>query len=265
MTLDVAMLGDIDGLHEALLHRGILAGYRFYIPTTVINEVMERLAGELRSFPNAVQALENAPASCGWLGTAATSEDRFPTEGTNVRILSAPEPSNSAFNGTVLVVHDMLPAASNSEDGAMFDQWNRACHANETPPLPEQRRYWCSIADVATALSRCLPHLKGTSTYHVAGRRGWTLADTFAEFSRLAQRTHAGASGAFRQEHLLADGGPVVHATSVTKEEGQEGIRPDLAPFHRFLEQTTGEGWRPSMPLRQTLMLVLAAMDEAHA
>ena len=38
-------------------------------------------------------------------------------------------------------------------------------------------------------------------------------------------------------------------------------VRPDIAPFHRCLEQHTGEGWRPVMPLRQTLMLVLASLD----
>ena len=265
MALDVAMLGDIDGLHEALLYRGILAGYRFYLPTSIFNEVEERLAGELRSFPGAVQALEHAPTSCVWVGTAATSEDRFPADGTNVRIQFSSEPFNEAFNGTVLVIHDLLPAARNSEDGVMFNQWVRACQANKAPSLPNQRRFWCSITDVATALIRCLPHLRGTNTYHLSGRRGWTLPDTFAEFSKLAQRTFAGATGAFRQEHLLADSGPVVHATSVADEEAQEGIRPDIAPFHRFLEETTGEGWRPSMPLRQTLMLVLAAMDEVHA
>ena len=265
MVLEVAMLEDIDGLHAAILHRGILAGHRFYVPESSLDEVKQHLAGELIAYPNAVQALQHAPTSCVWLGTAATAEDRFPDGEVHVKIQYAHEPSRQGFDGTVLVVHDMLPPPSNSEEAVMFDQWARACQSNTAPTLTDRRRYWCSVSDVASAMIRSLPHLNGKITYHIAGRRGWTLAETFAEFSKLARRTLAGASGAFRREHLLPDSGPAVQPTPVAEHDSQEGVRPDIASFHRFLEDATGEGWRPIMPLRQTLMLVLAGMDGTQA
>jgi len=40
--------------------------------------------------------------------------------------------------------------------------------------------------------------------------------------------------------------------------------RPPIGAFHRFLEKHTGEGWRPIMPLRQSLMLVLAELLEEN-
>ena len=39
--------------------------------------------------------------------------------------------------------------------------------------------------------------------------------------------------------------------------------RPSLSSIHAYLEKATGEGWRPKTPLRQSLMLVIADLNQA--
>ncbi|MEK9652047.1 MAG: hypothetical protein VW102_07615, partial [Poseidonia sp.] len=96
--------------------------------------------------------------------------------------------------------------------------------------------------------------------YHVSGRRYWSAEETREEFLALARRTDAGRTGNFAIHHLET---AQIQSVSVEAVDSSNPTpeRPDLGPFHRHLEATTGEGWRPTTPLRQTLMLVLAELE----
>ena len=75
------------------------------------------------------------------------------------------------------------------------------------------------------------------------------------------QRAKAGQHGAFAIEHLVARGVPSVSVKEIT--DNGHNQRPSLSSIHAYLEKTTGEGWRPKTPLRQSLMLVIADLNQA--
>lgn len=81
------------------------------------------------------------------------------------------------------------------------------------------------------------------------------------EFADLARRAQAGQTGRFEVDHLVAKGVPSVKAVSVEAAANRHE-RPDLGAIHRFLKNVDGEGWRPKTPLRQSLMFVLADLNE---
>ena len=105
-------------------------------------------------------------------------------------------------------------------------------------------------------------HLHRAST--IWRRRAWSIEDTYAEFSLLLQRTSAGRSGEFSIEHLVATGIPTVKVVELDT-TGQADKRPSLRNIHAFLEASTGEGWRPKTPLRQSLMFTIAMLESDHA
>ena len=160
-------------------------------------------------------------------------------------------------------LHDVLPPERGSEREAMFRRWMEAGRAGTLPELDEQHFHWCDLSDVAAAVAGLLKHPCKDGTYHMSGRRAWTMSETWQEFDALVQRTIAGQTGKFSTEHLEAKGVPSVEAVPIRDGE-TERVRPDLGPLHGALTDANSEGWRPKTPLRQSLMMVIAQLSEAQ-
>ena len=109
-------------------------------------------------------------------------------------------------------LHDVLPPERGSEREAMFRRWMEAGRAGTLPDLDEQHFHWCDLSDVAAAVAGLLKHPCKDGTYHMSGRRAWTMHETWQEFDALVQRTIAGQTGKFGTEHLESRGVPSVEA-----------------------------------------------------
>lgn len=261
MGADVALDTPLHPLTKAMLERGLLAGIRFYVPDHAHEAVLDRHASETAAAPGQLRRWSEAPETTLHVSVSSTVTEDTPEAMTIVIC----EHANRGQLGTArstLVVHDMLPPVGNESLKTMFLEW---FNQPDTPvPCATKGGYWCSMSDVVGAFIRLLPSMKvDNETYHVCGRRFWTIADTRTEFLALAERTQAGLTGRFAAHHLVSDRMDPIALEGVETTDDRPD-RPDIAPFHRQLESLTGEGWRPTMPLRQSLMLVLAELSQLN-
>jgi hypothetical protein len=260
MAMCVVLAGPMDALSSAIVQRGILAGYRFFVSRDAIEPLRQAFSTECTIYPEALALHEDAPLDAVLLLQEGESLEGIAHGINQVMLHPSTGSIDSSFNGVNIVVHDLLPAEREKETMHLFVNWLEAIEQGLRPSIDNTLHHWCSINDVASALVRALPHLPSTNTtFHLAGRRGWTLEETWDEFEALANRTLAGERGTFRASHLSTNSGPPVVARPI-QVVPNEHLRPDIGPFHRLLEETTGEGWRPTTTLRQSLMLVLASL-----
>ena len=261
MVVDLALVGPIDPLCLNVMQRGILAGIKFYVSDNDAVSARAWLSSELEAVPQGLQRHADAPENIVVLCSGGNNNNPFQNASCVVHIHHANELEFGREHEFSIVIHDMLPERGDKSTPP-FAEWASMAVEGQTPSLDGEGGYWCSINDVSAALVRLLPHLAAVERkpYHVAGRRYWTLRETWSEFAVLARRAKAGRLGAFNLEVLTADDSLPIEAQPVSVSSSRPA-RPDIAPFHRCLEQHTGEGWRPVMPLRQTLMLVLASLD----
>jgi len=256
MGVHAAVVDPSDPLMEAVIERGMLLGHRFHVPTALEETSHIRFETSLKACPDGFQPWSDLPHDAVWL---LTELDQEAPEGASViRFYLDPNTPKNAESGCDVTVHDLLPPPRASTAWNMFDGWLKGSEAEKTGG------YWCSLHDVAAAIARSLPFLKAAEGgLNIAGRRYWTAHDTHQEFMTLAIRSTAGKSGDFSLDHLAQHHDLPVTAVDVhAVDPGPE--RPPIGAFHRFLETHTGEGWRPIMPLRQSLMLVLADLLEEN-
>ncbi|MEL0331577.1 MAG: hypothetical protein VW982_05115 [Candidatus Poseidoniales archaeon] len=250
-------------LVSAILERGMQEGMTFTVPDSEFEFLRERYAVELRAFPSALQRrTDDAP-----LDWTLSLNGRNPQDiGPNGRrmVISTNNESVDLDASTIVAVqvHDMLPPLRDSHDASMFEAW--AINEDTTAPSSRGPRYWCDRSDIAHGIVELLKGTPAPGVYNLAGRRAWSIEDTHAEFSPLLQRTSAGRSGEFSIEHLVATGIPTVKVVELDT-TGQADKRPSLRNIHAFLEASTGEGWRPKTPLRQSLMFTIAMLESDHA
>lgn len=260
MVVEVVVVDPFDPLCLQVMQRGMFAGITFFVSETDRVKIEPLLKAELHALPHALSLHAQAPLESVVLSSGEREAPPTWAEAPTLYLRRQDE-SPASGKGVNLVIHDMLPD-SRGKRGAFFESWNSGTSGDQQPLLDESGGYWCSINDVSSAVVQLLPHLASLeqTTYHVAGRRYWTMEETWNEFAILARRANAGRLGAFNVDVLTDDEGLPVEVQPVDQQSSNPQ-RPDIAPFHRCLKQYTGEGWRPMMPLRQTLMLVLASLD----
>lgn len=245
-------------LIQAIVQRGILAGFRFFFDVSN-DQVLPFLEAEQRAFPDAFHPLEHAPLDAVWVMLPSNEPSHDQPKRRRVIVHSNKTALSTEGDDVLLVVHDVLPPLPSTADGERFASWANTVQARTLPNnLDDAGRYWCSVNDVANAAVEMLKDVQSLPPLiHVAGRRYWSMEDTWKEFSQLYERTLAGLSGEFHTHHLTSTGGPEVHAVQLT-EATKQPKRPDLSVLNELMEERTGEGWRPTVPLRQSLMLVIA-------
>lgn len=259
------LAGNVEhALVSAVLERGMQEGLTFAAPSPLFEHLQQRYAVELQAFPSSLLPM-NDETSPDWTLSLAEQEkqNEIKPVGRHMVISTAQEHMIADTSNIVAVhVHDMLPPLSGFHDAAMFEAW---AMNNKPPPLSSGGpRYWCDRSDLAHGIVELLKGAPERGVYNLAGRRAWSIEETYSEFAALMQRTSAGQSGDFNIEHLVATGIPTVKVVELerTTEVNQ---RPSLTTIHAFLEASTGEGWRPRTPLRQSLMFTIAMLESDHA
>ena len=254
-----------DPLCRTVVQRGVLSGLVFYLDEDALNDV-SFFGAERRAFPNAFQPIQAAPDDAIWLETSIDEE--LDVESSRRLLLSYDESHQPVtVNGaTRVVIHDMLPPQPSHPISNLFTQWGTTSALEQPMPLHHERGgYWCNITDVANAvvaMVKCIDKLP--PLMHVSGRRYWSLEATKKEFDNLYDRSVAGQQGRFEPRHLTAAASPEIQVVSLDAPPLQPE-RPDLSILNTFLQECQGEGWRPSVPLRQSLMLVIAELKTGHS
>jgi hypothetical protein len=253
MVVHAVVLEPFHPLMAAIVERGVLAGHRFHVPEALNEKADQRFEASKKACPEGFQPWSSIPDDAVWL---LVEKDMAAHEsGTTVRFHLDSPPKRSVGPGWDIAVHDLLPPPRDGTTWRMFEDWAKGGTA------ASKGGYWCSLHDVASAICRVLPFLRATEgVFNISGRRYWTGKETRLEFMPLVERAKAGKTGAFGLNHLTASHTIPIDAVEV-HHEAAAPARPELGAFHRFLEQHTGEGWRPIMPLRQSLMLLLAALE----
>ena len=259
----VALLADPEHvLVSAVVKRGMMEGLRFSVSPEMIPLLRQRYGASLQSFPDAIQSNEGASVVDWSLEMTGTRPSLAVPAQRRMKLAFDGEESCDGEDSTTTVhIHDMLPPARDSSDANLFRTWLEELNADTLPELDREPRHWCDCSDMAYAIVELLKSQPEGRSFNLVGRRQWSLEETWKEFSELVHRTEAGKSGQFNITHLEAKGVPAIKAVSVESSTPQHN-RPSLSAIHRFLEQHDGEGWRPKTPLRQSLMFVIAMLDE---
>jgi len=259
----VALLADPEHvLLSAVIERGMMEGLTLAIPSALEPSLKRKHAAILRSFPEAIQPIEPG-SNIDWsIELADTPSFEAPSTNHRRMIINLDSKPLPADEKNVYVgIQGMLPPAKNSRDAHLFRTWLEEHRAGTKPTMEGEPRHWCDRSDIAYAIVELLKSDPQETSFHLAGRRQWTLEDTWTEFNDLANRTQAGRSGRFNITHLEAKGVPSIKAVRVDTSTPPT-VRPSFGSIHRFLEERDGEGWRPKTPLRQGLMFVLAMLQE---
>ena len=259
----VALFADPEHvLVSAVVERGMMEGLTFSVSPEMMPLLRRRYAASLQSFPKAIQSNESDSVADWSLEMTGPSPSLAVPAQRRMKLAFAGEEICEESDGTITVhIHDMLPPARTSSDEGLFRTWLEELNDNTLPRLDGQPRHWCDRSDMAYAIVELLKSQPEERSFNLAGRRQWSLEETWKEFSELAHRTKAGQTGQFNITHLEAKGVPAIKAVSV-EANPQQHKRPSLGAIHRFLEQHDGEGWRPKTPLRQSLMFVIAMLEE---
>lgn len=258
MSPDVALEVPLQPLMRHVIERGLQRGFRFFVPDEHHDEVLADFATACIAFPQQLLSMSSAPASFLHLKVLDPPSEHG-RQAIQIHVSHQHANQSSGILRCQIHVHDLLPANPESSTMEVFRRWMN--DESFTEDNASYGGYWCSNTDVAEALIRFLTHPTFDSDrYHVSGRRYWSAEETREEFLALARRTDAGRTGNFAIQHLETAQLQSV-SVEVIDSSNRPPERPDLGSFHRHLEVTTGEGWRPTMPLRQTLMLVLAELE----
>ena len=268
MNTTVWYIDDLDHpFVHALMERGIPAGHRFTMAQAKIETASRRFKHALAAFPDCIVPLQSDPQVNVTLQTQV--EPPLDPQGTHIklRLLGPHEPQQdpTGDEGTVTIaIHHLLSGHPSTPYGAVLRTWRDETEQRGEPGgLEIQGGHWVTLHDAARAVLRIGDKVEaGQETIHICGRRWWSAEDTWQELSMLSSRNAAGLYGTFTTDHLAKGVTVPVAVTEVTQHERQPPKRPDLGPLHRLLIESTGEGWRPTTPLRQGLMQALAEMAE---
>lgn len=271
MSAKCVLSHPVHPLSHAIFAKAALEGVQFLAPPQAFHELRERHAGVISAVPKALIQLagsaddmeEPQSESIVHLTIEEPSGNQHERHGAAVRLVRERSSNDASAAETNLYLHDVLPPLTGSQHERMFQAWMEASRTGSRPIMNDETFHWCDLNDVTAAIAVMLRHPLEDGTYHVSGRRGWTTDETWQEFDALVQRTLAGRTGTFGTEHLTARGVPAVQAVALIDGKPEQS-RPDLEPFHTYLSDANGEGWRPKTPLRQSLMMVIARLTESQ-
>ena len=161
----------------------------------------------------------------------------------------------------VVRVYDLLvPEGAQDWSSQAIHQWADWVMAGaEGEPSSDEPRYWVHVRDATDALTILILSKKETSgTLNLCGRRPWTRESIITEISLLWGRF----TDAVQHSHTVSS---LTGSNSPVSSEETQVTRPDLGPLHDALLRAGGDGWRPVVPMRVSLMEVLAHRGEGSA
>lgn len=162
--------------------------------------------------------------------------------------------------GLVVVIHDLLSPEGNSTHWGDEELHGWANEIREgTLDFDSLRnfspRYWVHVRDVCDALCTLILSDIAKSIIgrlNISGRRPWGPQSIVEEMRMLWGRYEDSVNYSHTVESLSTVPSPVSHEIMI------ETKRPDLSLLHKLLIKCESEGWHPLVPMRVSLMEILA-------
>ena len=175
----------------------------------------------------------------------------------NSDIAIVPEGSRFTDSGIVIELFDVIipNGGRNWGNGIMID-WIQNIISGKKGTLESKTRFWVNVRDVVDAISEiCLNRLENPikGKYVMCGRRSWKMDDVTDEIRVLWERYNNAINHSHTVESLSQVPSPVRSIYSDKIE------RPDLSELHDLLIKSGGEGWHPLVPMRVSLMEMIAS------
>ena len=169
--------------------------------------------------------------------------------------------SHQAEADLVVRVHDLLvPEGAHSWGSQAIYQWaDWVMNGADGEPIYDDPRHWVHVRDAKDALAILILSDNTTSgIIDLCGRRPWTRESIITEMSLLWGRF----TDAVQHTHTVSS---LTGSNSPVSSEATNTTRPDLGPLHEALLRAGGDGWRPVVPMRVSLMEILAHRGEDSA
>jgi len=182
-------------------------------------------------------------------------------DGSSADIAIVPSETQHCEAGMVVRIHDLLvPEGAELWGSQAIHEWaDWIMGEAEGEPKADEQRHWVHVRDATDALAILILSEEETSgSVDLCGRRPWSRESIITEMSLLWGRF----TDAVQHTHTVSS---LTGSNSPVSSEQTQAVRPDLGPLHNALLRAGGDGWRPLVPMRVSLMEVLAHRGEGSA
>ena len=152
----------------------------------------------------------------------------------------------------------MIPNGSSSWGNEVMVDWIRQIKSDGELKIESRNRFWVNVRDVTDAISCLCMNNKETNlsgTFRMCGRREWSCKDVIDEIRILWERYNNSINHSHTVESLSEVPSPVRGINSERSET------PELGGLHQALISIGAEGWHPLVPMRVSLMEMIAHTD----
>jgi len=162
-------------------------------------------------------------------------------------------------SGIVIELSDVIiPNGSRNWGNGTIIDWIEQIMSGKQPSPESVIRFWVNVRDVVDAISTiCLNGKENLpkGNYRMCGRRSWEMEDVTDEIRILWERYNNAVNHSHTVESLSEVPSPVrgIHSEVVE--------RPDLSELHEALIKSGAEGWHPLVPMRISLMEMIAVAN----
>ena len=174
-------------------------------------------------------------------------------------IAIVPQGSESPKTKIVIELEDVIiPGGGESWGNQIMIDWVRQIKEKIEPGIEPVDRFWVNVRDVTDAIT-CLcmnekePNLSGR--FRMCGRRAWSSENVIDEIRILWERYNNAINHSHTIESLSEIPSPVRGIYSEKSET------PDLGGIHQALIASGSEGWHPVVPMRVSIMEMIAHTD----
>ena len=180
-------------------------------------------------------------------------------QGASGDIAIIPSDSQPGKAGLVIRVHDLLiPEGAEGWGPQTIHEWaDWVIGGAIGEPNQDNPRHWVHVRDATDALAILILSDSNTASgiVNLCGRRAWSRESVITELSLLWGRF----TDALQHTHTVSS---LTGDQSLVSPDDTQVARPDLGPLHEALLRSGGDGWRPLVPMRVSLMEVLAHRGE---
>ena len=152
----------------------------------------------------------------------------------------------------------VIPNGGRKWGNDIMIDWIRQVKCGGEPKTEPRDRFWVNVRDVTDAIT-CLcmnekePNLSGS--FRMCGRRAWSSENVIDEIRILWERYNNAINHSHTIESLSEIPSPVRGIYSEKSET------PDLGGIHQALIASGSEGWHPVVPMRVSIMEMIALTD----
>ena len=165
-----------------------------------------------------------------------------------------PMGSNPPKSTIVLELKDVIiPNGGRNWGNEIMIDWIRQIKGGGEPKIEPRDRFWVNVRDVTDAISCLCMNEKESNlsgNFRMCGRRAWSSEHVIDEIRILWERYNS---------HTIESLSEVPSPVRGIYSERSESV--DLGSIHRALIGIGGEGWHPMVPLRVSIMEMIAHTD----